>query len=540
MQLAASAVKFHFTQHSDPFSDDLSVDRSSSTASASGTQAASTSQVTVLTDDMQKLAIATPTSTGALSKDAAIQSSSASLADESEGLAIDTPPFDAIPQEQMRHYNMRKFKDCTFDNSQDIYDLIKLAEYSLGRVQRFDDNLAQRALRKLERMKHFNLPWLHEPSISEKTISFLKKYCKRLESLNASGQRFQDSAIDILKTMQGFTQLNFSGCLQTVFNVAIHQFKLEVLNISNTPLSEAGVRCINVLTTLRNLYMSDCGAQVNYIAVDRFKDLDVLVASNNPINDDFLVRLTHCRDLSELDVSDCSDFSAKGLDAIFSLKGLKKLRIGGPKDHQVNPERLQVQALSLNNSPIGDRQVVEYDKAKSLTNLSLMSCDNVSIDSVQLLLSRSASIRKIDVRGCAKLEALPDQLFLLKERHQEKEIRTFLDDPAHFNPAIHRKLDLRGQNRTVSYLLRKFPDFRQLEQNLPPELFRLLIGAIPSITVLDLHGIPLGAESLEFLKGFTNLESLSLENCKMSKELLEAFRKAFPKLQQLNVKGLVQ
>lgn len=110
---AEGAVRFHFTHPSDPFSENLGVDISSRTASASVTQAASTteaaghavtdqssasastSQVKALTADMQKLAITTPS-----------QAPFASLADEPEGLITDTPPLDAIPKEQRRHYNM--------------------------------------------------------------------------------------------------------------------------------------------------------------------------------------------------------------------------------------------------------------------------------------------------------------------------------------------------------------------------------------------------------------------------------------------------
>jgi hypothetical protein len=220
---------------------------------------------------------------------------------------------------------------------------------------------------------------------------------------------------------------------------------------------------------------------------------------------------------------------------LHELTALKNLNIAGCgiKVLKLQIKRFRtLEVLDASGTFVNDDWLKELVHCRKLRVLKVSGCSEVTVAGLTGLLSSNKAIAELDISGCKGIESEPaDRILDISRRFtQLKKTKTFLDDQ---DKLTHTSLNLASQNRTVSEILKRFPDFTAIKN----PLLKLLLQAAP--TDLDLTGMNYSSTNFEFLgKNFTNITSLSLENGYIDIELLKVFGVHFSHVRQLNVSGL--
>ncbi|MCO5588013.1 hypothetical protein L7F22_041967 [Adiantum nelumboides] len=161
---------------------------------------------------------------------------------------------------------------------------------------------------------------------------FLAEKCTKLESI----------------TLAGFSRISDASCRQILHSFSnLHTFEL----LKSSRITDLTFRDFSAVPV---------------------KLVSVTLASCNLVSNSSIRQLSHCKDLESLNLKGCKSVGDKGLEAIASLKRLKKLILNG-----VDVSDMGLLTLGKGTTP--------------LVFLSLRGCQRVSDDGISALVKRSIS-----------------------------------------------------------------------------------------------------------------------------------------------------
>ena len=438
---------------------------------------------------------------------------------------------------------LEKFLEVDFTQQpHQIYKILKLADYNEQTLQRHAIAIVCRNLfQALNTLRLFEVNCLQVGIVTDRLLGFVARHCKELSMLDLHSTFLTPAAVPELMKLDKLTHLSLQDCGHQVSKIGIDRFtQLEALNVANTPVDDAWLERLFPLRALRRLNISGCTEITErgvYTVLDNVKALRKLNVRYSKVDgmmfmmnfetsrmkvqrisqDTLALVVTNRKALLEVSLTlPCLEGSEVQVLRYFE-EGLTHLWLTacGMRVNEISIDKFsQLERLDVSNTDVNDAWLARLANLKTLQNLNLSGCDEITERGVKEVLENCRALRNLNLQLCKNVE--PD-----------------LDKALHERVAI--KMSLENRDEVVSTMLRKLVYFETLQGN----LLEMIKTAGPTITDLNLSGMVLSPGRLDFLKEiFKAVQTVSFENSLLETNMLPEIGRSFPKLRELNVSGL--
>lgn len=214
--------------------------------------------------------------------------------------------------------------------------------------------------------------------------------------------------LESLKMLKGVTRLRSENrdfndaCLS-----AVSTLPLDVLNLSETKVTNDGLKIVRKIKTLKCL-MLDYNRQIDDVGVERLRNhpaLQVLSLAGTGVTDECAPAICSLRQLRALELRDCGSVTNRLIDHVVSMSELKMLSIGNTGITGDAMSKLgafkNLRFLRVNNIGLTD---ADLDRIGARRLQALLMDSNPAItDAAVLRLERFTSLSFISVRHCPKV-----------------------------------------------------------------------------------------------------------------------------------------
>jgi len=208
-----------------------------------------------------------------------------------------------------------------------------------------------------------------------------------LKELNLTLENILDRPFEcISNSLPCLTKIHLENCFKLTEGILPHIAKLRFLKelqLIGTKVTDEGIRCLSLSTTLAILIIDTCKkvTDIGISYLTKFSALSELyIAGNNGVSDDGLLELSKCSNLRTFSFRASDLITNKGIAYISDMSAKQFL-------------------LSLDDTKIDDNGLLSLTKiATSLTHLYLMGCQGITDNGMEHI-SQLVRLKELNLSG---------------------------------------------------------------------------------------------------------------------------------------------
>jgi internalin A len=385
---------------------------------------------------------------------------------------------------------------------------------------------------------------LKQIDVGDRALRFLEEW-KGLEELSIEGGGFTDDILPQLERFDTLRRLSIrsaphvtaktAACLARMHNLqsiclahsgvtdigagALSELRrVTQLDLSYTPIKDAGLARLADMHSLRSLKLDQCGVtDAGLQEILKLRKIELLSLSGTPVTDAGISALCNLGELESLDLSRL-EITGKGLERFSQLRKLTRLNLSGTKVTDSGIEHLSevhsLRFLDIRKTQVTAKGVASLASLHELERLDFLSSTLPGFaEAVQSVVKNCPRLESLEITG-PELQA--EQIEGLADLHKLKSLSL---------PAVTLgpgAAEVIGKILGLETLLLPNGNFSDAEVD---GLLRLR-----NLSRLDLSGTAITDEGLAKIKGLKSLRELHVARTAVSPTAEEQSEKSDPEL----------